>query len=71
MAGEGAFNFGKSSPAPCSQLLAKVPANKLALLKRIEIKRPHFSFAIFCPKIACQAPEGINSLPNNNIRAAF
>jgi hypothetical protein len=69
MAREGAFNFGKSSPAPFSQLLAKIPANELN--KCIENRAPHFLFAIFCPKIACQAPEAINSLPNNDIRVAF
>jgi hypothetical protein len=29
---------------------------------------PNYSFAIFSPKIACQAPEPTNPLPTNNIR---
>jgi hypothetical protein len=33
--------------------------------------RRYFSFAIFCPKIACQAPNSTNPLQTNHIRVAF
>jgi hypothetical protein len=30
-----------------------------------------FSFTVFCPKIACQASNSSNPLPNNNIPLAY
>jgi hypothetical protein len=30
-----------------------------------------FSFRVFCPKIACQAPKPPNPFPSSNIRVAF
>jgi hypothetical protein len=34
-------------------------------------EQPYFSFAIFCPKIACQAQEPSNPIYINNIRIEF
>jgi hypothetical protein len=57
------------SPATELSLRGEVRLQKRLILMPLLLLL--FSFRIFCPKIACQAPKSLNPKPSNNIHVAF
>jgi hypothetical protein len=62
----------EAARAVCEQRSGEIRFSTSKLRSFIAFCRyPYFSFAIFCPKIACQAPKPPKPLRNNNIRVAY